>query len=327
MGHVAAVVVTSASSTIVVPSSMMRRMANAAEGTGKHGHTLGKMLRLFLYSRSSHSASCGRASCWARISDVDENAVAFPLWPERRLPSRHLADDQVELWAIQLDVSTEMMERLGATLHPQERERAQRFVFERDRGRFLVARGFLRRLLSVYTGTPAARHRITYGPRGKPGLQASPSRRLQFNLAHSGEMAVFAFASTLPLGVDIEEVRPIEDLLSIARSTFTAGEVRTLVDLGARDRAPAFFRCWTRKEAYVKAVGEGLYLPLDSFEVSLRPGEKAEITAGVGRNEWSLYHLEPAEGYVGALAVPKGPQRCTGWLVDAALLDLEAAGR
>ncbi len=133
-------------------------------------------------------------------------------------------------------------------------------------------------------------------------------------------MVVLAFTAGLPVGVDLEERRPIPDALEIARSTFSRKEISSLEMLPDDARHDGFLRCWTRKEAYVKAVGDGLYMPLDSFDVGLELEGDGRVALERVNGDWSLWHFEPSAGYIGALAVAGGKHRLKGWAADAAQL-------
>ena len=198
------------------------------------------------------------------------------------------------------------MEACCATLSDDERERASRFRFARLKDSFAISRGILRTLLGHYLSIPPNQVRFTYGARGKPQLDF-PEANLQFNLTHSGKLAAYAFATGCKLGIDLEAVRAMPDREPIVRRFFAREECEEWLRLGPAERAPAFFRCWTRKEAYIKALGDGLGVPLDSFRVSLRPSQPARLLWS--RDDpsapalWSLYSLAPAPSYVGCLAM------------------------
>jgi 4'-phosphopantetheinyl transferase len=186
--------------------------------------------------------------------------------------------------------------------------RARRFVFEQHRHHFIAGRGLLRLILGRYLEIEPDRLQFEYGPQGKPELTgAAASSRLTFNLSHSGGLALYAVTYSRQIGVDVEAVRQLEDMEMMAYRFFSATEHTALMTLPPEERPVGFFNCWTRKEAYIKAVGDGLMYPLHKFDVSLQPGRPAELLrvqndpAAVSR--WSLQHLEPAPGYVGALAV------------------------
>jgi len=231
-----------------------------------------------------------------------------------------LGSDQVHVWSAALDQPDSLVRNLWHTLAPDEQGRAERFHFRRDREHFIIARGLLRQLICRYSGTEAQRLRFCYTSYGKPFLaeESNPSP-ISFNLSHSQGLALFAFTRQRELGVDVEYVRPEVVKERIAEHFFSRQEVRVLRALPAAMQAEAFFNCWTRKEAYVKAKGEGLSLPLDQFDVSLTPGDEAALLATRGdsreASRWSLQALHPAPNYIGALAL-EGHRRelkCWRW--------------
>ncbi|MFZ0591276.1 MAG: 4'-phosphopantetheinyl transferase superfamily protein [Bryobacteraceae bacterium] len=224
-----------------------------------------------------------------------------------------LASGETRLWCVSLDVTPAALARLEAVLDPEEILRANRFRFAEHRQAFVIARGVLRGLLAQFSGTAAHEVRFSYGVRGKPEFQSHC--RLRFNLSHSGKLALYAFALDRELGVDIEKHREMNDLIDVAKRFFAPAEVSNLLSLPLGERPAAFFRCWTRKESFVKAVGDGLYLPLDSFQVSLRADEPAAIVQVGGRQEskWRLTDVTPVEGYSAALVTEGAPAVVTGF--------------
>lgn len=219
-----------------------------------------------------------------------------------------LGADEVHVWRITLEPPPAGLARLAARLSPDERRRAARFHFERDRRRFHAARGALREVLAGYLGEEPERLGFVEGLHGKPGLAQAHGGELRFNLSHSGELALCA-VSRRELGVDIEQLRALPDAGALARRFFSADETAALEALPATERLSAFFRCWTRKEAYLKAVGAGLLQPLDGFDVSLFP-EAGECTLDVrGRPDetarWSLLGLEVGAGYAAAVVATR----------------------
>jgi 4'-phosphopantetheinyl transferase len=214
-----------------------------------------------------------------------------------------LSGDQIHVWVASLQVASGIFAALSRTLSADELERAGRFRFERDRRRFVVARGMMRDLLGRYAQVAPATVKLSYSEFGKPAL-AGPTA-LRFNLSHSGEMAVLAIARGREVGVDVEEFAPARADTSVAANFFSCDELRRLNALPREQRPQGFFNCWTRKEAYIKARGQGLSIALDSFDVTLRPGEPAAIlreTEAVEVGCWRLCALELGGGYVGALA-------------------------
>ncbi len=227
----------------------------------------------------------------------------WPTGPRQPILSRAV----VHVWQSGLDVPAGDLAYYAALLAEDERERANRFHFERDRNAYTAGRGMLRDLLGRYLSEPPAVLEISYSEYGKPLLHGSD---LQFNLAHSGGIVLFAFTLQAMVGVDLEVEREMSDAVAIAERFFSPGERETLRSLPQEEQIPAFFRCWSRKEAFIKAVGEGLSYPLDAFDVSLAPGEEARLLAVRGSAaeaaNWSLRSLELPVGYQGALAVNCG---------------------
>lgn len=215
--------------------------------------------------------------------------------------------NEVHIWRADLDRMAERMPDLLRTLTPDEREKAGRFRFQKDRDRFVVARGLLRAILGGYLQVRPHQLRFIYGAHGKPSLPSEfGGGALQFNLSHSQGQALYAVAHRRQVGVDIEQVRSDFTCLEIARRFFSSCEVDALRSLPPEEQTEAFFNCWTRKEAYIKARGEGLSLPLDQFNVSLAPGEQAALLSCSQSQElsrWSLQGLEVSPGFVAALAV------------------------
>ena len=220
---------------------------------------------------------------------------------------RETLGDEIHIWAAALECDVETIRDLEAALSPDERARAERFHFARDRRRFVVARGLLRSLLGQYLQQTPAGLEFSYGPYGKPSLSgANAASGLSFNLAHSAELGVYAISRGRNLGVDVEGIKPESSGEDIARRYFSAGEVSDLQTLPPEARVEAFFNCWTRKEAYLKATGMGLQTPLDSFSVSLLPGEAARFLSGV-EARWHLAAFHPAEGFAAAVVYDGAP--------------------
>jgi 4'-phosphopantetheinyl transferase len=196
---------------------------------------------------------------------------------------------------------------LEASLSPDERRRAARFVFERDRRRFIAARARLRQLLGERLGVSPEKVQLAYSSAGKPSLAPGYERDLRFNLSHCEDVAVFAFADGREVGIDVEAVRELEDAGEIAARFFSPAEDEAYRGLPERERPQGFFNCWTRKEAFIKALGSGLSHPLDSFAVSLAPGEPARILRAGGvpgeRCGWTLQGFVPGPGLVAAVVV------------------------
>lgn len=224
-------------------------------------------------------------------------------WPTPP-PDISIGADEVHVWRATLLASAEEVEPLWGLLSGDERQRAQRFRFERDRRRFVVGRGLLRILLARYLRCPPHAVRLSYSAHGKPAV-VEPATLLAFNLAHSHELALYAFAWGRRVGVDVERMRSDLADEQIAQRFFAPGEVAALRCVPPHERTAAFFRCWTRKEAFVKARGEGLSLPLDQFEVSLDPDQATLLCTAPPEEalRWRLQPLFPDPAYAAALAV------------------------
>ena len=210
--------------------------------------------------------------------------------------------DEIHVWHASLDRADEVICELEPLLAPEEKARADRFHFVRDRNRFVVARGRLRELLGAYLRQAPASLEFTYAQHGKPSLAGDNlTSGLSFNLSHSGDMVVYAIARERNLGIDVEYMRSDAASEGIAQRYFSAREVDDLQSLPVQGRVEGFFNCWTRKEAYLKATGMGLQIALDSFAVNLLPGQPAQFLSGV-EAKWQLAAHRPAEGYAAALA-------------------------
>ena len=236
----------------------------------------------------------------------------------------HLSQRAVHVWRAPLDPGPEVRDALATLLSPEEQARAASFRFDRDRDAFIVARGQLRLLLSGYLGRLPEDVAFEYGAQGKPAL-ASPTD-LQFNLSRAGDMALYAFAWGRQLGVDVEPVRALPDADATVERFFSAEEVAVYRGLPEDQRPAAFFACWTRKEAFIKALGEGLTHPLDAFDVTVRPDEPATLLRVRGAStprRWHLQSLPVGPGMAATVAMEGRPCPVACWqtshLVDAYL--------
>ena len=218
--------------------------------------------------------------------------------------------NEIHLWRAFLDLPP--ANGFGQFLSADEIQRANRFYRACDRQRYVAARDLLRSILSLYVGDDPQNLRFTYGSHGKPALLACTSglsTDVRFNLSHSGGLALYAFGRGREVGVDVEEIREIPDADAVSERFFSGVECRALQSLPDQKRAAGFFRCWTRKEAYVKGIGTGLSHPLDSFNVwgtdtpvLLRHPDEPNMP-------WRLYDVYPARGFTGAIAVEGDPVR------------------
>ena len=219
---------------------------------------------------------------------------------------------QVDIWRIFFNASTllntslqsDSVKLIESNLSVDERERAARFHFPADRDSFIIAHGCLRDILSRYLNSQPSELTFSVNQYGKPTLN---NQKLEFNLSHSGDFALVAITLERKVGVDIERIRSDMELESIASRYFSQREVSELLALTYEQRVLGFFNCWTRKEAYIKAQGLGLSLPLESFDVSLTPNEAAILRAtrtdSKDAARWRLHSLEVGSGYASAVAV------------------------
>jgi len=219
---------------------------------------------------------------------------------------------EAHLWRLDLDAAGGQAPATDI-LNEEERARAARFHFDRDRRRFIAARAALRRILAAYVDRAPADLVFSLGPHGKPALE---NLGLEFNLSHSGGCGLLAVTRGRRVGVDVEHVRADFAGEDIARRFFAPAEVDALAASAPGEYVAAFFRCWTRKEAYVKARGDGLSLPLDRFVVPLEPAATRALASCLDDpsecSRWSLREIVPAPGYLGALVVEGN-----GWTLRA----------
>jgi len=244
-------------------------------------------------------------SCLAPAFDIDNHLVVINDLPSLKLAAK---PSEVHLWHADLNSFSDSL--LADVISGDEISRAERLHFVKDKKHFIVARALLRKLLAAYLGADPRLLTLAYGDMGKPFLAAgdqSSQRRISFNLAHSAGRALFAFTQGREVGVDLEYIRNETAGDNIANRFFSAGEIAAIHALPLDQRKEAFFNCWTRKEAYIKARGEGFSIPLDSFEVSVAPEERAGLLRNhvdegeVGR--WEMHSVNVTPGYVGALVV------------------------
>ena len=227
-------------------------------------------------------------------------------WPERdRVPL--LAENEVHVWRADLELGPAPLVRMASLLGSDERERAQRFRFSDDRKRFVASHGVVRLLLSGYLNRQAAEIRFERDTYDKPWIVQEGHDHIEFSLSHSGGLALIAVARGHRIGVDIELIRPNIEVQAIAKQNFAAGERLALARLSGEAQLRAFFTCWVQKEAYLKGLGFGLNVPLDSFDVSPSFGRDqivVKLLDDERRDTWSLIKVAPGPGYVGALATP-----------------------
>lgn len=227
-----------------------------------------------------------------------------PVASLQQIPQRiALPDPAIEVWLAPLDIPAHHLEHCLALLSPDEKTRAERMYFERDRRRSAVARAMLRVLLARHVAMAPAEIAFSLGPHGKPYVAAAPEP-LHFNVSHSAERAIYAISRNCALGVDIEYTDRDVAHEGIAERFFSAREHAELQRVAPADRKRAFFACWTRKEAVVKATGDGLRLPLDQIEVTVSPDEQPRLISIPGGRaaDWTLHAADAGSGYVATVA-------------------------
>jgi 4'-phosphopantetheinyl transferase len=261
---------------------------------------------------------CGNPPCLCRspllldeiARELSPQGANLPSDPVERSPVvvPPLLPRQLHLWRIHLDQPAAACAPLAECLSPEEERRAARFVRQRDRRRFVVSHAALRMILGQYLGLPPERVEIEVAAGGKPSLAPVPGLLpLMFNLSHSEELALVGVTLEQRIGVDVEHGRSLVDAESIVKRYFSAGERARWQALAEDERLPAFFRGWTRKEAYLKARGVGLSAGLDRFEVSFAAGEPTCLVEEGGTPDsatrWQVYDVSPGGGYAAACAV------------------------
>src|SRR3974390_1917941 len=236
------------------------------------------------------------------------NILVRQLFVTEDFPARmELAESEIHVWQRHRDPVAGELARLKALLSDIELARAGRFRFDVHRNEFVVSRGTLRLLLGSYLGCSPTDLQLQYTQFGRPklaGLHADAG--VDFNVSHSDRVILWGFARRRRLGVDVERSRRDFNTLEIAERFFSAAERKTLRSLPAEQRHDAFFRCWTRKESFIKALGEGLSHPLDQFDVTLAPDEPAVLLAtrpdASDVNKWMLWDIHLSDDYAAALA-------------------------
>jgi 4'-phosphopantetheinyl transferase len=217
-------------------------------------------------------------------------------------------NNEIHIWYASLCQSVSYYHILSQTLSLDEHRRAERFYFERDKKRFVICHGILRMLLAHYLSVKPGKLQFYSGKYGKPALVDTFGRgKLFFNLSRSGDHALYAFTRDREIGIDIEQIRNISEMNQIAERVFSKKEREAFFSLSEKKKEEAFFNCWTRKEAFVKAIGDGLYHALDTFEVSFLPGKLAMLLGMEGcpmaTSQWSIQELNPTSGCAAAFAV------------------------
>ena len=234
------------------------------------------------------------------------------------VPGKMMNADEVHVWRAFLDVTTVEFEMLLSFLSDDEAARAGRFHFEKDRKRFIAARGILRKILGSYLNMPPGKICFEHSAHGKPMLAPGHSNdRICFNLSHSGSLALYAVTRNKNIGIDIESIRNDVSPEQVAQQFFSQNEISSLEKVDISKRSELFFQYWTRKEALVKAMGEGVSFPLEQIDVSKVDGKALSpirlLNTGTDVSDWHIQDLFPAEGYTAAFAVKESDLAISYW--------------
>jgi 4'-phosphopantetheinyl transferase len=221
------------------------------------------------------------------------------------LKQRDLPEKTIHVWYCNFDLNRDKVEYYSSLLSEDEKQKASRFKFKKDEVCYIISRGILRLLIGSYLRINPKDLNFKYTSFGKPFLTFE--NQLKFNVSHSGKMATFAFFQGTEIGVDIERIKDDFDVLELAQNFFSQKEIIALENQSKEELSKAFFRCWTRKEAFIKAEGSGLSFPLDKFAVSLDDDQNADLLETqwnrIEKDIWQLYSFIPAKGYLGAVAI------------------------
>jgi len=220
----------------------------------------------------------------------------------------HLKKDSVDVWCVSLDVDESFLDSVKRTLSEEELEKASRMRIEKPRKYYMASRGLLRQILAAYVKQAPGLLEFEYGPNGKPTLsENSNNMGITFNVSHSHGLALCCVTRKREIGADIEKMRDDMQLADISKRFFSSREHEELVKLPVEHQKRGFFNCWTRKEAYLKATGQGLTFPLSHFDMSLTPGEPAAMIAHQSDpgqiSLWSIVDLDVGPDYAAAIAV------------------------
>ena len=216
-----------------------------------------------------------------------------------------LKPDSVHIWSVHISQNKSNLTYFWDLLSTDEQKKANAFYFSKDKNCSIIARGVLRELLGSYLKIDPKHIEFQYGKNGKP-MFGNPEN-IEFNISHSGDVIIFGFTKNNEIGIDVEYIKQDPELLEIASNFFSDEEVKSLYELDTSERLLGFFNCWTRKESFIKAKGDGLSFPLKEFVVSLSPYKKTALLKtkwdANEKSKWVLESFVPSSGYVGAIAV------------------------
>jgi 4'-phosphopantetheinyl transferase len=229
-----------------------------------------------------------------------------------------LSKKDIHLWRADLSLPDRSIQQFNQILSNDEKMKAERFHFEKDRKKFIIGVGILRTILGCYIGVEPCELRFCFGKHGKPGLSdAFGNKKIHFNMSHSEDLALYGFTRDHEIGLDIEFIRDIPEMDKIAEQFFSIKENDVLRSLPDNKKKEAFFNCWTRKEAFIKAIGEGLSYPLSKLAVSLTPDEPSRVLTidedSERASKWFMWSLRPALGFTAAFAIQGHDWRLHFW--------------
>ncbi|ABG53648.1 MAG: 4'-phosphopantetheinyl transferase superfamily protein [Trichodesmium sp. St16_bin4-tuft] len=228
-----------------------------------------------------------------------------------------LSENNVHIWSTNLKLSSDKIEELSTILSPDEKNRANKFYFEKDKNRFIIARGTLRTILSRYLNIEPKKLQFTYSDRGKPYLK---NTSILFNLSHSQDLALYGITKINLIGIDLEYIRPMNDAVNLAKRFFSLQEYKLISQLPPQKQQETFFKIWTCKEAYLKATGDGLAGHLEKVEICLTPEKPVEFFSINGDIEaashWYLYQFIPQPNYIAAVVVAEKNQKLSFWQIN-----------
>lgn len=216
-----------------------------------------------------------------------------------------LGEKEIHVWRINFNAQLKAQRFFHDLLNPDEKDRVSKFRFAKDKRKFNISRGVLRILVGEYLEMDPQKVTFRYEKYGKPQLQHET--RMKFNVSHSGDMAIIGFVKDYDIGVDIEHVKNDFNVLDLAENFFSRHEIEMLRTIPPKEQPLAFYRCWTRKEAFIKAEGSGLSFPLHEFTVSMTKDNEAKLEHTDwnpdAKHQWSMFSFKPAQNYIAALAI------------------------
>ena len=237
-------------------------------------------------------------------------------WPTA-VPDGMISSNEVHIWRFYQEETNSQIETLQGILSPDELARSEKFHFEKDRKKFILTRGILRKLLGSYLGKNPQQIRFNYTSFGKPFLAIdSENNNLSFNLSHSGELVLYAITRNQKIGIDIEQIRDHTDVMAIAKRFFSPAEIGEMEKANEKNRTELFFTYWTRKEAFVKALGKGVSFPMERLDVSLLNKFSPIIKSTAENNETACLNVQdllPGDGYLAAIATEVNDADISCW--------------